>query len=160
MSKAKDRQIIFEKYSGKCAYCGDELKKGWHMDHANPVERKMKNIGGHYIFKSTGEKVPNEFNLNLDLSDMEHVKDKWIQDGYRNPENDTIENMMPSCPSCNINKHSMNIEEFRAFIGRFVTSLNRDSTQYRIAKKYGLIQETGKQVYFYFERFPAEIKLS
>ena len=160
MSKVKDRQLIFEKYNGHCAYCGCELKKGWHMDHAYPVERKMKNIGGHYIFKSTGEKVPNMYNEDIDFKDIQHVPNKLVPDGFRKPENDTIENMMPSCPSCNINKHSMNIEEFRAFITRFVTSLNKNNTQYRIAKKYGLIQETGKQVMFYFENFPSEIKLS
>ena len=150
-NKAKDRQTIFEKYGGKCAYCGCELQKGWHMDHAEPVERKMREAGNYYIFKSTGEKVPNEVNDNIDWKDIEHVPSKIVPDGYRKPENDTIENMMPACPSCNINKHSMNIEEFRAFISRFVISLNRDSVQYRIAKKYDLIQETGKLVKFYFE---------
>ena len=29
----KERELIFNKYNGKCAYCGCELKKGWHIDH-------------------------------------------------------------------------------------------------------------------------------
>jgi hypothetical protein len=33
MSKASDRKFIFDKYGGKCAYCGCELQKGWHVDH-------------------------------------------------------------------------------------------------------------------------------
>ena len=32
----KDREIIFGKYGGKCAYCGCELQKGWHIDHIEP----------------------------------------------------------------------------------------------------------------------------
>lgn len=31
--KKKDREIIFNKYGGKCAYCGCELQKGWNADH-------------------------------------------------------------------------------------------------------------------------------
>ena len=26
----KERELIFNKYNGKCAYCGCELKKGFH----------------------------------------------------------------------------------------------------------------------------------
>lgn len=68
------------------------------------------------------------------------------------PERDKIENMMPSCPSCNINKHSDSLERFRDLISGFVNSLNRDSTQYKIAKRYGLIKETEMEVKFHFEQ--------
>ena len=34
-----NRQIIFDKFHGKCAYCGCELQKGWHVDHINPKRR-------------------------------------------------------------------------------------------------------------------------
>ena len=33
----KDRELIFNKYGGKCAYCGCELTKGWHVDEFEPV---------------------------------------------------------------------------------------------------------------------------
>jgi len=32
LSKA-DRNTVFFKYQGRCAYCGCELQKGWHVDH-------------------------------------------------------------------------------------------------------------------------------
>jgi len=32
----KLRDKIFNKYGGKCAYCGTDLIKGWHIDHINP----------------------------------------------------------------------------------------------------------------------------
>jgi len=114
--KKQDRQQIFEKYDGKCAYCGCELQKGWHVDHIEPVER-------------------NPFNS----SEM------------AKPERDNLGNMNPSCAPCNIQKNSYSIEEFRRNIRRFVESLNRYSTQYKFAKKYGLIQENGIEVKFYFE---------
>ena len=37
----KTRKLIYEKYKGKCAYCGEKLKKSWHIDHITP-----KNSGG------------------------------------------------------------------------------------------------------------------
>lgn len=43
------------------------------------------------------------------------------------------------------------IEGFRNLIHGFVNSLNRDSVQYKVAKRYGLIRETGIEVKFYFE---------
>jgi hypothetical protein len=33
------RELIHNKYAGKCAYCGCELQKGWHVDHIEPVFR-------------------------------------------------------------------------------------------------------------------------
>jgi 5-methylcytosine-specific restriction endonuclease McrA len=32
----KTRQYVYDKYNGKCAYCGVDLVKGWHVDHINP----------------------------------------------------------------------------------------------------------------------------
>lgn len=31
------RDKVFAKYEGRCAYCGCELKKGWHVDHIDPA---------------------------------------------------------------------------------------------------------------------------
>jgi len=122
----KNREIIYNKYGGRCAYCGTELKKGWHIDELLPVRRNMK---------------------------WNKYKTKYVFDGtYEHPERLNINNQMPACPSCNINKHSMNLEDFRNLISGFINSLNRDSTQYKIAKRYGLIQEIKKPVQFYFER--------
>ena len=82
----KDRELIFNKYGGKCAYCGSELTKGWHADHIEPIVRNWKN--------GTCEK----------------------------PENEKLENYNPSCPSCNIQKNSYTLEQFRENIKQFVTS--------------------------------------
>lgn len=64
---------------------------------------------------------------------------------------DTEDNKFPACASCNINKHSMTLEQFRDSIKQFVQSLNLYSTQYKISKRYGLINETETPVVFYFE---------
>lgn len=124
--KNRDRELIYNKYEGKCAYCGTKLQKGWHVDELMPCRRNYKMEG-----------------------------ERWIHDGtYEHPERLTIDNQMPSCPSCNINKHSGNLEQFRQLIEGLITSLNRDSTQYKIAKRYGLVEEKPKAVVFFFEPPP------
>lgn len=32
----KVRQLVHDKFGGKCAYCGIVLVKGWHVDHIKP----------------------------------------------------------------------------------------------------------------------------
>jgi predicted restriction endonuclease len=52
MDKNKNRrQLIFEKYDGRCAYCGCELQKGWHEDHIEPIIRKALNLNTQHGHK-------------------------------------------------------------------------------------------------------------
>jgi hypothetical protein len=123
----KDRELIKLKYNNKCAYCGCILESGWHVDEIKPVIR----------------------NHNWD-----RTKRKWVIDKdkpMQYPERLHIDNQNPSCASCNINKHTMSLEEFRKSIAYFMKHLNEKSTQYKIAKRYGLITETNIEVKFYFE---------
>jgi len=130
--KKQIREQIFNKYSGKCAYCGTDLEKGWHIDHIEPVVRDSKWSRYHGRFVPTGK--------------------------LQNPENEHIDNYNPSCASCNIQKNSFTLEEFRKNIKNFVNSLNNYSTQYKFAKRYGLITETKEDVIFYFEKLNNEQK--
>lgn len=147
-----DRQKIFDKYCGRCAYCGCELQKGWHIDEIEPVRRKKKLIRAHWENKLSGELVPQkEVNKYAVYALFKWVEDAHVSDGYLHPERMTIENQNPACASCNINKHSESLEQFRRNIAAYMKHLNEISTQYKIAKRYGLIQETGIEVKFYFE---------
>jgi hypothetical protein len=130
MVSKKDREIIRMKYDNHCAYCGCVLpSKGWHVDEIKPVERNH-----HY----------------------DRIKRKWVIDKnnpMKYPERMHIDNQNPACGSCNINKRTMNLEQFRKSIAAFMKHLNEISTQYKIAKRYGLIIETDIEVKFYFETF-------
>lgn len=120
------RQVLFSKYNGKCAYCGCDLSKSWHADHIEPVVRNRR---------------------------YDYDRQQWVFDGtYEKPENNHVDNFNPSCASCNIQKNSYTLEQFRENIQYFVNSLNSYSTQYKFAKKYGLIKETEVEVKFYFEK--------
>lgn len=121
----KTRDLVKSKYNNKCAYCGCELQKGWHIDHIEPIVRDFIYNKNKQRFKTNGI--------------------------CRNPENDNLQNYNPSCPSCNIQKNSYTLEQFRENIKQFVNSLNQYSTQYKFAKKYGLVSENDIEVKFHFE---------
>lgn len=128
MTKKQQRELIFNKYGGRCAYCGTELQKGWHIDEIEPVRRNY-------------------------TEDYCHEKRKYVRKivGCMHPERFNLDNQMPACASCNINKHSGSLEEFRKLIEGFMKHLNELNTQYKIAKRYGLVEERIKPVIFYFE---------
>lgn len=149
--KKADRQLIFDKYDGHCAYCGCELENGWHVDELLPVKRKYKYVSAHWHNSDTKENLyilPD----GTDRTKWKYIGSKYVQDGYENPENFNLDNQMPACASCNINKHSLSLEEFRSLIGGFMKHLNEVSTQYKIAKRYRLVREDIRPVEFYFER--------
>lgn len=79
------------------------------------------------------------------------IRLEWIGLPTGRPENHRIENIMPACPQCNISKGSMSLEAWRVWLSAHVTSLNRHHSIYRLARAFGLIQETGAPVEFFFE---------
>lgn len=117
LTKAQ-REVVRNRFGGRCAYCGCDLPERWHADHFEPV-----------------------------------VRMDWLRPGEvpERPENHRLENMMPSCPQCNISKHSLSLEEWRKWLAGHVNSLNQHHSIYRLAKAFGLVTETGREVIFYFE---------
>jgi 5-methylcytosine-specific restriction endonuclease McrA len=89
---------------------------------------------------------------------VEAVHREWWKKGggVERPEHDTLENLMPACPPCNIDKHAMSLEDWRKKLQRATEVLTRNQPTYRHAKRFGLVVESGAAVVFYFERFAAE----
>ena len=65
---------------------------------------------------------------------------------------DDLSNMFPACRSCNKYKSTLTLDGFRKALERMPTVLQRDSTTYRIAVRYGLIIPNEHKVEFYFEK--------
>lgn len=130
LTKAQREQVRM-KFGGKCAYCGCELPDRWHADHMEAVDRKMAYVPGKG-FVATGEM-------------------------YK-PQNDTFENLMPSCAPCNIDKHSMSLESWRRKLQDAANVLSRNYPTYRHALRFGLVRETGASIVFYFERVAEQEK--
>ncbi|MNW50764.1 hypothetical protein D3C74_282240 [compost metagenome] len=83
---------------------------------------------------------------------VEALRRNWWTGTSLNPEAEREDNKVPSCASCNIQKGSLTVEQFRAKIAGFINSLNAYHTQYAVAKRYGLIAEVEAPVKFWFEQ--------
>lgn len=82
---------------------------------------------------------------------IEPVIRNAVTSEYLHPERDSDENKVPACASCNVNKGAMPLEKWRGIIQNYVNGLSRDSSQYRMAKRFGLIEEKSIKVTFWFE---------
>lgn len=122
-----NRQQVHDKCGGHCAYCGAEIAvKDMQVDHMMPqidYEWRLK----------TKFNVPN-FLTHLTAGDLNH-----------------IDNLMPSCRSCNGFKSTFHLELFRSEVQDQVNRLRKNKPTFKLAERYGLIQEVEKPVVFYFE---------
>ena len=107
------------------------------------------------IPKSIREQVYQKFDghcaycgCKLEYKDMQvdHVKSVF----YYNGTND-IDNLLPSCRMCNFYKSTFTLEEFRKNLQTLHERLQKTFI-YRLALKYGLIEEHKKKIKFYFEK--------
>lgn len=69
---------------------------------------------------------------------------------------DEIENMKPSCRSCNHYKATFDVEGFRKYLSGIQKRLMRDSIPYQIAERFGIVEHKSDNVTFYFERIATE----
>ena len=130
LSKSQ-RAALREKFGGRCAYCGEELGDLWHADHIEYVERELAFVPGKGVV-STGRML--------------------------RPERDTLENLNPACAPCNLDKHSLTLEAWRALMQRSNEALMRDVSTFRRAARYGLVELKAAPIVFYFERAQAQQK--
>lgn len=84
----------------------------------------------------------------LEYKDMQvdHVISVYGKDG----SND-LDNLMPTCRMCNFYKSTFSLEEFRKQLETMHERLRKPFI-YRLALKYGLIEEHKKKIEFFFER--------
>ena len=54
----KDREIIKQKFGGKCAYTGTELKDDWQVDHVEPL---IRNWWGNTAMNGKAHNIENMF---------------------------------------------------------------------------------------------------
>lgn len=119
------------------------------MNKRKPISKKLR------------EQVYQKYNghcaycgCELEIKDMQvdHVlsvaRAKWIKDEL---DLNNIDNLMPSCRSCNYYKDTCSIETFRKNLS---TLMERVRKQYifRLAEKYGMVQEMNWDGKFYFEK--------
>lgn len=121
----KIKKIVLNKFDGRCAYCGTKPLR-LCIDHIIPRNH-------FYSYVKSRHKIP-EFLNHLTEWDCNH-----------------IDNLFPACFSCNNYKSAMSLETFRRNVGELIQRLNDHFNQYKIAKRFNLLEETNKKVIFHFE---------
>jgi len=126
------REIVYKKYDGHCAYCGVELNGKFQVDHCIPKANYVRVVANRLPV------VPPH---------LKHLRISQCHD---------VDNLMPCCASCNMYKSSLDLETFRTEVGMLVQRLNARFTQYKVAKRFGMVreEETAIPIEFYFERHP------
>jgi len=118
---------IYNKYQGRCAYCGQKITyEQMQKDHIHPRFKE------HWL---KSEKMKKINGTPLEINDI-----------------DDINNFNPACKRCNYIKATYSIEKFREIIANKIKTINNNSA-YKMIKDYGLIIETKAPVVFYFEKY-------
>lgn len=103
-----DRQLVYNKMDGHCAYCGCEIDmRDMQVDHVIPLRK-----GGE----------------------------------------DSLDNMLPACRSCNHYKSTLTVEQFRHMIEKMPDTLARDSVTYKNAVRFGIVIPNPHKIMFFFEQ--------
>ena len=123
------REIVYNKFGGRCAYCGHDLNGKFQVDHCIPQFSFVTTVRHH------------RFNVPAHL--------KHLTEGDVNH----IDNLFPSCASCNKYKAGNPLEVFRSELAELVNRLDKYITQWNLAKRFSLVKPTGNPVRFYFETF-------
>jgi len=112
-----------------------------------------------FVFNKYGDKCAYcGIDLTKDIFQIDHLIPKGRKS---NREYDkvwqeiinSIDNLMPSCNSCNACKSDLDLEDFRDRLYDRVDRLNKYSSEYNIAKRFGLINENPMIIYFHFETY-------
>lgn len=118
----KERQAVYEKCGGHCAYCGCEIEiKDMQIDHI--VSVGWSSYGGEESKRLIAEGKMNE-----------------------------MDNLLPACRQCNFYKGMSNLEGFRSRLKDTLWNTSTDTFQARLAMKYGMIVKHEWDGKFYFEQ--------
>lgn len=68
------------------------------------------------------------------------------------PEHNVVENMMPSCPPCNLHKGGYKLEEWRMLLQRAADVVAREKSIFRAAVRFGKVTVNDGPIIFHFEK--------
>ena len=107
-----DRKKVYEKFDGRCAYCGNAIEfKDMQVDHVVP-----KRLSYHFDYDNS------------------------------------IDNLMPSCRTCNHYKRCYLLANYRGMIKTLHKRLEKIYI-FKVAIRYGIVSVKPFDGQFYFEKF-------
>jgi 5-methylcytosine-specific restriction endonuclease McrA len=120
-----DRQAVYDKYQGHCAYCGQAIEfKAMQVDHKHPVHLEKWCLGPEELRKM-------------------HNLPKYIDDH---------ENLMPTCRRCNHYKRGLLLEDYRKQLKTLHERIEKIYIN-KVGINYGIIVVKPWDGEFYFEYY-------
>ena len=123
---------ILMQYTGLADKNGKEIYEGdiLNSKEGSPLLVSWNKRFASFCLDKKGWLHSHWFGESTDPEDCEVIGNIYeTPDGCMHPENFRLDNQMPACASCNINKHGMDIEGFRKQIQGFMKHLNEINTQ-------------------------------
>ena len=137
--KKSDRQKVFDKYGGRCAYCGCELNEHWQVDHGFSKNHWM-------LYDPSDPNKVNDFeNLYPACKECNHYKRSHCIDS--------------SCFHIGFREY---MSTFHKRLARLPKKTMRDKTaktklyMQAIADRYGITHDKPFDSVFYFEKVNSE----
>lgn len=124
----KQREALYQKYNGRCAYCGAKIE--------------ISEMQADHIFS------------------VYHTETGRLL-GYDSPTDEqlnSLDNFRPACRQCNYYKSVYDTDSFRKAIKKMLWKNLKKTFAYRMALKYGLIEEHDIEIVFFFEKQEQEEK--
>lgn len=123
----------------------------------NRKSRRLTNAERIEIYKKTdGHCAYCGCELDFGAMQVDHVVPL---NGWNEQGEDTLDNMLPACRSCNHYKSRSTLEGFRRMLEAMPDVLMRDSVTYKNAVRFGLVIPQPHPVTFYFEKMTSEEEL-
>lgn len=96
----------------------------------------------------------------LEMKDMQvdHIDSVFRAEYYSNEVNDDINNYFPACRQCNFYKSTFDIETFRKNIETKLVAGLEKNFNYRLLRKYGMVDLQFESVKFFFEKHKETIE--
>lgn len=126
----RQKDALRQKFGGRCAYCGCELR-AMHADHLEPVVRLHTDPWGR---------------------PLPHAEKKLMK-----PERNVVSNMMPACGPCNLHKGGYSLDGWRDIIQRSAEIVRKQTSTFRAGERLGVISVSDTPVVFYFERLGKQV---
>jgi 5-methylcytosine-specific restriction endonuclease McrA len=127
--------------------------------HEPPKRRKLTKAERQTVYdKCAGHCAYCGAEITIKEMQADHVIPMEFYDAYKavGTDIDTIENMLPTCRSCNNYKSTLTLEKFRKNIENWPDVLSNGNTTYRNAVRFGMIIPNPHKVEFYFEKISRE----
>ncbi|MGL5955424.1 MAG: HNH endonuclease [Brevinema sp.] len=137
---------------GKVSYQKNKATENQYYRQATGRKGFSKSVRKHIFEKTNGRcgycgcELPEKWHI-------DHMNSLSLLSDFKGNSNgaNNLDNLIASCPPCNLYKAQDDVEGFRKSIRDILQRQNNSNRQYRIGKKFGLIEEIDKPIIFYFE---------